>query len=342
MKITSLIKTDYPLLTSNSDICQVRKTVADHDVAGIIEEDNFLGLITHSELAKKNYRTSLDLLNDSGKIDMNSAVFEALDMMNQEKTDALSVYENGSLKGIILKNDIIKLLADISAKTCHTTREILHDLKNPLYAIEAITSLLDKAGIDEDTKELIHYQRKALRSALSIIGSSQSLLANQAEQTEELGLTALIQDLLEAYAGIIKMKNFSLSVKEKLRLSKKRAVVSMAKKDISRIFDNLFINAFKFTSANGRISIRIGQRKINEKFWPYFILSDSGIGMPAEIRNILFSASPKVMREGIDGQKPSGLGLHITRNLLEKNGYSIEIKSLENKGTAAIVRFYQK
>ncbi len=99
------------------------------------------------------------------------------------------------------------------------------------------------------------------------------------------------------------------------------------------VFRNLISNAIKFTPENGKISISAKENLNN------LIISvkDSGIGMSEEILHKIFNTSEHYSSYGTNGEKGTGLGLGLCKEMIAKNNGSIEVKSIPNKGSEFLV-----
>jgi signal transduction histidine kinase len=96
------------------------------------------------------------------------------------------------------------------------------------------------------------------------------------------------------------------------------------------IIRNLVSNAVKFTRIGGKINISAFKKQDN----PIEInISDTGIGMSADLKNRLFILNEKINRKGTEGEPSSGLGLLLCKEFIEKHGGKIWAESQEGKGS---------
>ena len=93
-------------------------------------------------------------------------------------------------------------------------------------------------------------------------------------------------------------------------------------------------NSVKFTHRGGKINI--SAEAVNNDHCK-IIITDSGIGMSDELVNKLFLINEKTKREGTEGEHSGGLGLLLSKELLEKNNGKIEVKSREGEGSSFII-----
>ncbi|MGE5441248.1 MAG: hybrid sensor histidine kinase/response regulator, partial [Bacteroidota bacterium] len=98
-----------------------------------------------------------------------------------------------------------------------------------------------------------------------------------------------------------------------------------------QVFNNLISNSIKFTNSGGSISVsgRPGKGLTNY----HFIVKDTGVGIKKEDLGKLFHVDSKFTLEGTKGEKGSGLGLSIVREIIEKHGGEIYVESEFGKGS---------
>jgi two-component system sensor histidine kinase VicK len=112
------------------------------------------------------------------------------------------------------------------------------------------------------------------------------------------------------------------------------AVVAVVDKLLlEQALGNLVSNALKFTPSGGQISLRI--KKAEEKI--EIEVEDNGIGIPAAHISDLFKEFSKIRRKGLKGEKSTGLGLAIARQIIRLHNGSVSVKSQEGEGTTFTV-----
>jgi signal transduction histidine kinase len=100
------------------------------------------------------------------------------------------------------------------------------------------------------------------------------------------------------------------------------------------VIQNVINNAIKFTRKNGLISI---SAHLNDKYATIKI-TDNGIGIHEELLAKLNTMQQIQSSKGTEGEKGTGLGLMLCRELIEKNNGTLEIVSIKNEGTTIIVQ----
>lgn len=108
---------------------------------------------------------------------------------------------------------------------------------------------------------------------------------------------------------------------------------------LNQVLLNLVSNAIKFTPAGGTISIRVSEKPCEMKqYTTYeFRIKDNGIGMSKEFQKEIFDSFTRESTSTTSGIQGTGLGMTITKNIVDMMGGTIEVKSEEGKGSEFIV-----
>ncbi len=205
---------------------------------------------------------------------------------------------------------------------------VAHDLRSPFNNIEMITSLLQKKNLTPEQEQ--QYLGLILTSCQTSRNTINELLyLAREEQLEAIPLERL--DICELLQQVQQEWQSQLQGSKDLKLLHPPAPLyaQLNKDRFHRIMDNLLSNAVKFTPANGKILIRVREEKKKLQLE----VTDEGIGIPERIRPLLFERFSKARRRGLQGEKSTGLGLSICRQLVEQHGGSIDVESEERKGT---------
>ncbi len=205
-----------------------------------------------------------------------------------------------------------------------------HQLRTPLTSIKwSLGLLLSKST---DTKDAAHLLGVSLTSTERMINLVRDLLnANSIEEGKfglsfrKVDLNPVIDQAVEEVRPIAEMLKVSMRVIKEPGPSE--AFIDAEK--ISLVLSNLLSNALNYTPSGGSVTVRTKQgRDIIE-----IEIEDTGIGMTPDVQKLIFTKffrSPEAVRMHPDG---SGLGLYIVKNILERHGSSIQIKSKPGEGT---------
>ncbi|RNI21896.1 sensor histidine kinase [Rufibacter latericius] len=205
---------------------------------------------------------------------------------------------------------------------------VAHDLRSPFNNIEMITSLLQKKNLTPEQEQ--QYLGLILTSCQTSRHTINELLYIAREEQQEtiplvkLDLCTWLQEVQEEWET-------QLQGSRSLLLSHPNTPLyaNLNKERFHRVMDNLLSNAVKFTPAQGNIRIKIRE----EKKKLLLEVSDEGIGIPEKMRPMLFDRFSKARRRGLKGEKSTGLGLSICRQLVEQHGGSIDLLTQEHQGS---------
>lgn len=208
-----------------------------------------------------------------------------------------------------------------------------HDLRAPLNGILGFTDLLLSENSFSDTqKEYLTHVKNSGDFLLSLINDILDLGKLQSEDSElEKDILALDQVMASSVNTIQHMaspKQIELVLESDL---KKPAYILGSQSSLIRVFNNILSNAIKFTPVSGKI-VQVVKLIENDSKISISII-DNGIGIAKEKLPSLFNKYSKVSRSGTAGEKGTGLGMSITKELVEKHDGSIHVTSEVNKGT---------
>jgi two-component system sensor histidine kinase VicK len=214
-----------------------------------------------------------------------------------------------------------------------------HDLKGPVAHIELLADLLQRevasrSGEGPPPSEMVNYlaliqaacsQANSLLEDVLYVGD----LDADALQKSPTDLNAYATTRLEVH----ELAAQSAGVKLKLDLPAKAVHARLHRQKFSRVLDNLLSNAIKFTPAGGTVTLRVVQHTGKARF----VVQDTGIGIPGKLHASLFDKFNPTRRAGLKGEKTTGLGLFIARQIVELHGGDIWLESREQKGTSFFI-----
>lgn len=202
---------------------------------------------------------------------------------------------------------------------------VAHDLRNPIAAIESIASLMQAEDHDQDTEENLSMIKKACVKAREIVNDL--LIAARDENGEDLVTTVCnVNDLLEK--SVNDWKNQHPDKKLKLISTDEQLYAQLNIEKFTRVLDNLISNAIKFSDGSKDIEICFSERK-NQLI---IEVKDYGIGIPKHLLPYVFDRFSKSSRQGLQGEKSTGLGLNISKRIAEKHNGTLEVESEEGNG----------
>lgn len=217
-----------------------------------------------------------------------------------------------------------------------------HDIRTPMNAIIGFTTLA-VSNID-DKKRVRDYLGKILSSSnhlLSLINDILDMSRIESgkihlEETE-VSLSDVLHDLKTIISGQIHAKQLELYMDA---MDVTNEDVYCDKTRLNQVLLNLLSNAVKFTPAGGTVSVRIRQYpgKVKGSELYEIRVKDNGIGMSQEFVQKIFSPFERERTSTVSRIQGTGLGMAITKNIVNMMGGTIEVLTEQGKGTEFIVR----
>ena len=217
-----------------------------------------------------------------------------------------------------------------------------HDIRTPMNAIIGFTTL---AVSNMDDKERVQdYLSKILASGnhlLSLINDILDMSRIESgkihlEETET-NLSDVLHDLKTIVSGQIHAKQLELYMDA---MDVTDEDVYCDKTRLNQVLLNLLSNAIKFTPAGGTVSVRLrqlpGTRKDREQY--EIRVKDNSIGMSPEFAKKIFDPFERERSSTVSRIQGTGLGMAITKNIVDMMGGTIEIRTEPGKGTEFIIR----
>ncbi len=208
-----------------------------------------------------------------------------------------------------------------------------HEIRTPMNAILGFTDLLTEIEIPHDQRAYyIDIIKRSGFSLLTIINDILDLSKIEAGEISIINKPLEINNFLESIWVAFKEYRKTIqkeSIKIELECLPKSLIINTDEFRLNQVLSNLLNNAFKFTEA-GKIIFGCNQVAVDELM---FYVKDSGIGMPANMQELVFERFHKIENSKNQFYRGAGLGLAISKNLVELLGGNIFCESEEGKGT---------
>jgi len=222
-------------------------------------------------------------------------------------------------------------LSELSDLKSDFISKVSHELRTPLTSIMgAADNLLDGiAGpVDERPRSYLSRIKENADRLLHLINELLDLSRIEAGKEEiclsNFRLDALIGETLETLKPLAEERGVMLAAPQGPPL-----VIRADRDKVSRVLINLVDNGLKFTPPGGRVDIRARA----EGPWVKVAVSDSGVGIPARELERIFDKFHQVERVRGGGRAGSGLGLSISRQLVEMHGGGLTVESSPGAGS---------
>lgn len=212
-----------------------------------------------------------------------------------------------------------------------------HDIRTPMNAIIGFTTLA--ISNINDTERVKDYLGKTLASSnhlLSLINDVLDMSRIESGKIHleevEVNLSDVLHDLKTIVSGQIYAKQLELYMDV---MDVTDEDVYCDKTRLNQILLNLLSNAIKFTPAGGTVSVRVRQLagKVRGCGQYEFRIKDNGIGMSQEFAQKIFEPFERERTSTVSRIQGTGLGMAITKNIVDMMGGTIEVQTAQGKGT---------
>lgn len=309
----------------------------------IVSQENLLKELAEKKIYYMNYRTCED--GELRYFEMKVVRTNIWDTNHSIVLGLRSVDEQ-------MRKDIeqTKLLEDalLQANRANKAKSLFlsnmsHDIRTPMNAIVGFTAL---AAAHFDDKELVQeYLKKIMTSGnhlLSLINDilDMSRIESGKMQLEEklCSLPEILHELHNILQTEVHAKQLELLIDTVDVLDEN---IYCDKLRLNQVLLNLLSNAVKYTQAGGIISMRVTEKPgLSRDYAQYeFCIKDTGIGMSKEFVSHIFEPFEREKNTTLSGIQGTGLGMAITKNIVDMMSGSIEVKSQQDVGTEVRVSF---
>ncbi len=221
-----------------------------------------------------------------------------------------------------------------------------HDIRTPMNGIIGMTAI---AGAHLDDKERVaDCLSKIMVASKHLLGLLNEVLdmgkiesGKIVLQDEEFSLPDIVDDLISIVKPQIEAKHHDFSVS--VRGIEHEKVIGDSQR-LQQVFLNLLSNAIKYTPEGGKVQMILTEKPFHRKDVGYYeiIFEDNGIGMNKEFLEHLFEPFTRAEDGRVAKIQGTGLGMTITRNIVQLMNGRIDVKSEPDKGTKFIVTIFLK
>ena len=230
----------------------------------------------------------------------------------------------------------LKRLYDAQETILHL---VTHDLKTPIAHIQLLTDLLQRqagaaqptADAAADTARYLALIRRACAEADKLLKDVLflgSLDANHLKK-QPTNLNDFLDQRLEAHRLVAHDKGIALV----LNLPGQVVQANLNADVFGRVVDNLVSNALKFTPAGGQVTVGLREQAGRV----VLTVRDTGIGIPDALQANLFEKFSPAARTGVGGEVSTGLGLFITKQIVQMHRGKVWVESREGAGACFVV-----
>jgi len=213
--------------------------------------------------------------------------------------------------------------------------DVSHELKTPITSIMGYADTLLEGEYDKEVEKkflgvIASEARRMAKLVTDLLTLSRYDNNKNQLQKEQFDLGELVKKCHDKLGIEMKKKNHEVNC----FVTADVPPVYADKGDVERVVLNILSNSIKYTPENGKINIYVGF-VYNDA---YIKILDNGIGIPEEDLSRIFERFYRVDKARTREMGGTGLGLSIAKDLLDKNGGSIDIKSIVGEGTEVVIK----
>ena len=204
-----------------------------------------------------------------------------------------------------------------------------HDLRNPIGGISSLASLmLDEKNRTVEDVEMLEMIKRASEDSLELVSEFLHVQFNIETLNKEL---INIGEILQYCVSLLQSQ--AEAKEQRIVLENYPFMLFASREKLWRVVSNLIANAIKFSPKDSIIEVKM---ESNEKSL-LIKVKDYGIGIPIEIGDRIFDLFTNAKRMGTEGEESFGLGLAISKQIVEAHGGKLWFESVANKGTVFFV-----
>lgn len=218
---------------------------------------------------------------------------------------------------------------------------ISHDIRTPMNAIIGMTTIAstrldDKERVKDCLNKIATSSRHLLGLINDVLDMSKIENGKFTINKEPVCLSDFMHDFISIIQPQVKAKHLELDLSI---LGIEDEIVITDSLRLHQIMQNIMSNAIKFTRENGKISLRMEQAPYDREGYSLYVFrfSDNGIGMSEEFQKVIFQPFERAATSTVSKTEGTGLGMSITKSIVDLMGGSISVTSRLNEGTAFTV-----
>ncbi len=213
---------------------------------------------------------------------------------------------------------------------------LTHDLRTPLVAAERMLELLEQGALGELSPQIMEIITIMGRSNTNLLAMVNTLLevyrfeaGRKTLAFQPVNLRQLLHEVVSELTPLAQPKGLAVTLEVSEESDK--CIVMCDRLELHRLFTNLIGNAIKFTD-KGAVTIHLSPATSSDEY--IIKVADTGVGIPDREQATLFER----FRQGSHKRSGSGLGLYLSRRIVEAHQGTIEANSEVGKGSVFSIR----
>jgi len=331
MNIKLLTTRQYATLDAYSQASVARELLHEQEAVVVLDNGRPIGILTALDLALRPNQLVIDCFRERPTVNCVDSIEVVLSVMKKTGNTILPVTFENKFFGLITQTSILFHLHGNHEKEKLALLAATHDLRNPIASIRLMGTILDADPALNHQQYLINKLNETCDYAESLI---QDILDMEQSQHEPVvlvdeNLDELVNACIEGMAERFEVKKLTLS---KQLLSNQ--IIKADRSKLARAISNILWNSIKFTHPEGFITVSTHKASGGSVL---LRIEDTGIGIPKTMQEKIFDKFTKAKRNGTAGEPTNGIGLYLTKMVIEAHGGSIRMESDGQTGSCFMV-----
>jgi len=290
--------------------------------------------------AGKDWQGEFHNKKKNGELYWESASISPIKDENGEITHFIAIKEDITEKKMMIEDLIAakEKAEEMNRLKSSFLANMSHELRTPLVGILGFTDILMTQIEDPELLKMVHgiYRGgKRLSDTLGLILDLSNAESNRIEiNAKEINVTAATSEIVNSFSTVASKKGLQLQTTR----NNDSIIAKLDERLFSNIVDNLINNAIKYTNKGG-ITVEVGKEKIDDKYWVYVKVIDTGIGIAKENFDIIFNEFRQASEGFGRNFEGAGLGLTISKKVAAVMGGVISVDSQLGIGSTFTVKF---
>jgi two-component system phosphate regulon sensor histidine kinase PhoR len=248
---------------------------------------------------------------------------------------SLSNDEGEPIGAVLVLNDITEL-KNLERVRTDFVANASHELKTPITAIRGLTeTILGDSEVDKETIshfiERVHAQSLRLSQLVGDLMTISRLESSQSQEDfSRINIVELARQAVRAGQVAAEEKDHDLDAD----LAQDDVIIYGDRQNLSQLLDNLIDNAIKYTPDHGKVTVKVSR----DGSFAVLQVSDTGIGISPQFQQRVFERFYRVDKARSQSLGVTGLGLSIVKNIAEKHGGNVSVKSQLGSGSTFTIR----
>ncbi len=225
--------------------------------------------------------------------------------------------------------EALSALEQSQADNTRMMRIVAHDLRNPIGGMYSIASMMfDEPDRSEEDRVMLDLMKTSGQHSLELVDNLLQLQFSSDELKKE---PIDIAEMLQYCVSLLQSK--ADAKKQLLSLETVPATLSASREKLWRVISNLIANAIKFSPNEAQIKVKMVKSAEGIRI----LVKDEGIGIPVELSEKIFDLFTEAKRPGTAGEQPFGMGLAISKQIVEAHDGKIWFENNQPHGTTFFV-----